>query len=232
MHRCCALLVVLLACAALAPGAVTFHADQVSFDSAAAGLAFYGVDTFEEAYFDANLSVTRPGPIEYGVPNVDYAGRGFPTGLALPGLTIISTASGGNVRAVTPNYYGGSPLTSVGLGAYGYPTGSGRTIASFSGADYFAVSVDVGVQYTSTSQQVDIYVFDTNNVQIGSTTTTGPVAYDLAFLGIVSDTPIGRVEFAGRYDNNELIDNVSLWTPEPSALALMALGGFVFLRRR
>jgi len=217
-----------LACPAWAN--VTFYYnDRPGFDAAVAGMTLVCTETFEEL----------------GIPPGSLVCYPFPPGLQGP-------PGAGNINcpmAVYSSYFDPScDIVGLGAGFIGNPT----TVV---GANYFAASTEydfgaapgpevpegpnyggywaVGFEFFDPIAPgvYPINVFDMNNNLIGTTNVHYPGQF-AAFMGIVVDQtqgPIGRVELAST--GGDLTDNWELYIPEPSALALLALGGLLLRRR-
>jgi hypothetical protein len=85
----------------------------------------------------------------------------------------------------------------------------------------------------SGGDQIQIQIFDTGNVLLGTFFSNGD-QNEQDFFGYVSAVPIGRVNIYGLGNNSEGADNFEVWVPipAPGAAALLGLGGLIAGRRR
>lgn len=155
------------------------------------------------------------------------------TSLTFGDATFISTDGSGLHRTVSGTFGG----TTTRLAAQNY---GGIEIQLGSG--YNALGLDVGELFSGSSTgSFSLYDISDNLIS----TVVMDIGYfgpTPDFIGWTNQTSIGRLEFFATGNNNfETIDNVTLGTtlqtpnpnriPEPSTLALLALGVFGFARK-
>ncbi len=196
-------------------------------------------EDFEDAA--AGPGVTTSNFPVGGLNNATGDGTIFQNGDIVPGVTFDDDAvsAGTPDMAVTANgfLFGGSTIN---FAPAPFTNGLDMT---FSGA-VTAVGMDMfffnGGTNTGT---ITVTAFDANGVAIfGTAPVITTIAGGYTFIGIVTDTPISRVNLTGTGlapffgTGAEIIDNL-VFNPEPSSWALMLLGlagmgGFVRRRRR
>ena len=218
----------IVALAATAFGDVQIFDNHTDFDNArnAAGCnVLVGIEDFDtELTTTPNTVDCYPFPpgLMQGVPNPP----GAPVGLLQPmdmyssyfdpSCDLVSVGPGliPKVKIVVgPNYFGAR---------------GNADFIDYGG--YCAVGFEVIEPFSTTTGTIDVY--DLSNVLLGSFHVPFPVFP--TFYGVVADgdDTIGRIEFYADNNGAELSDNWELYVPEPSALALLALGGLMLLRRR
>ena len=85
--------------------------------------------------------------------------------------------------------------------------------------------------------QVDVELFDAQDVSLGSDSISLPMAFDTpVFFGFTADAPIARLEIRGNNMGFFSADNVTIGNlaavPEPASLALCGIVSLALLRRR
>jgi hypothetical protein len=221
---------VVFALPASAMADLTWYITQADFETGAAGAGYTlsGVETFEENTAGGLVPVAEP--LAYKTPN----GAEWPTGLdermAVQANTLgadpfePSPHGGADGMFIIPGGSGFGESSDIVLGNY-FPESVDLMFAEYGG--YFAVGFNT-VQIFGDSS-VDLRVYGLDNTLLGQ---AGSLAHinGSYFVGVVSDTPIGRLNI---YNNGaEGADNIQLWTPEPASLLLVLLGGMIGMRRR
>lgn len=180
-------------------GSVQFFADQASFTAAMGVPAHVARESFDNGQPVGPFPTTCAGPFSSTTNNACFL-----PGQIVPGFALTSS-SGGDIVDVPPAFFG--PLQSTRV--VGASTFADATVASFTPSAN-AVSARVFGGINTATYVVDITVYDVGGSAIGSTSVDAGDSRDSSvFLGIVSSTPIGRVEFAGPDDGGELIDDLA-----------------------
>lgn len=179
-------------------GGVQFFSDQAAFTAALGVPAHVSLETFD------NGQPVGPFPTTCGEPFSSTTSNAcFTPGQLIPGFALTST-SGGSLVDVPPSFFGPGQATRV-VGASSF---ADATIATFTPAANAAAAKVYGGINTST-YVVDISAFDPTGNLLGTTTITAGNSRDSSvFVGIVSPTPIGRIEYSGQNAGGELIDNL------------------------
>lgn len=221
-------------------GVMLFN-DQMTFENfnILQGNSLDGIEDFSESNVTSVAQLVSP--LLPGVPNLDpFNNQGFPTGLAQPNISI---ASFDPVAGVHVGFL-------VALGAN--LAGPGLPSSVVVGPDIFDLSTDLlfgpGADHTAIGFQIidlsgagnglaDIQVYDKNGVLMSTILDWPSPSGSMAFFGVWSDEPIGRINVAGQAGGGgtpggELVGNIQMWVPEPASLTLLAFGALVMARRR
>jgi len=207
-------------------GLLDIYIDRGAFESAAAaaGKSLKFIETFEEGNVPAGGIAFLVSPLSPGVPNIDTAGLGFPTGLDATNLEI-RTGSGGPLVALGDNFVGNTS-TVVGANYFTDTTAihllpdAGKTAVGFNVSDPIGGTGDYNVT-----------VHDPNgNLLFAGVVSAG--AQDGSFMGFINPGGIGSIEIGAANDGGELIDNIQVWVPAPGAFALLGIAGLTSRRRR
>jgi len=211
MLRNALLLVAVLAFAGTAFGAVTFYYnDRPGFDAAVAGMTLDSSTDFEELGVPPGSLVCYPVPPGLAPPQITANMRVSST-YPDPSCGLVALGAGfvGNATTVVgPNYF-------AGYGQYQFAEFGGYYAAGFDLMDPIAPG------------HYPVVVYDMGGAEIARTTVNFPMRE--TFMGVVSDQLIGMIELQST--GGDLTDNWELYIPEPSALALLALGGLLLRRR-
>lgn len=179
-------------------GGVQFYSDQASFTAAMGVPAHVAIETFDNGLPAGSFPTTCAGPFSSTTNNAC-----FTPGQIIPGFALTSTTNGDMVD-VPPGFFGpGQPTRVVGASTF-----AEATVATFTpSANAVAATVYGGI--SSDNYTVDIAAFDPSGILLGTTTVvTGTTRDSSVFVGVVSPTPIGRVEYATQNSGGELIDNL------------------------
>jgi hypothetical protein len=239
VHKPLAALVVAAIIADTALGGFIIFTDQAAFEAfnLAHGKTQKITETFEESNVPLNdWNVFLSNPLEGNVPNVDFTGFGFPTGLVLDNLLIQTNSLGTN--ASDPSL--GGTLRAVGLRtdnatavSTGFPTDS--LDLNFTDRSPTGVGFDV-IELISVGGEFHIAVFDKGNAVITEQIVPASPFLDTVFFGIWSDQDIGRINidsvFAGANNSSfESVDNIQMWVPTPGTLVLLVLAALMGTHR-
>lgn len=226
------------ACTA-ASGAPVFYASdnpsivQGPFLNALAtqGFSHIATEDFEEGNIPDFTGIILSDPLVSGIPNVDELGRGFPMGLAAPDLRIQANPLGSGLNMIGEDT-GGS------MSKLASPAGSDPSLdIIFDSQNVFAASIFVQNPFSPGSTRPgDIRVYDTLGNEIGMVTVP-TTERARSFVGVISDVPIGRINvltynlgFEPR--GKEFVDDIAMYTPEPTTISLLAAGALMMMRRR
>lgn len=225
-------------------GGVFFFTNQSAFEqfNISEGKFLKDVETFEESVIGGQGKIPFPAPLQHGVGN-----SAFPNGIdatnliiqdnTLPGPAPMALSPSGNPQALFatgPGFAGGNSVKvgedmGILFGIHvstdliflqngGLKTGVGFNLSRYSGF--------------GGGQGFVISVFDTSNALVGQFNFPEP-AFEPAkdFFGVWAPS-IGRINI---YDHvailPEGIDNIQMWIPEPTSLALL-VPAILLLRRR
>lgn len=181
---------------------MTFYTDREVFEADAPNLP---TEDFESGSTAAMTVVECPDPLTLG-----NEGTCFPPDTLLPGFAVASS-SGRSVVALGAGVVG-QPSTAVAANFFG-----DYTLVNFSSSDVYAVGFDL---FGTDPGPYEVVVNDSNG---GSDS----IFADSGFVGVVSDTPITRIDLLGG-GFGEVIDNLSFGTPiPPMPCALEGLGAAV-----
>ncbi len=202
-------------------GTITTYSDRTAFEAMYPGLAS---ETFDAALPGPGSVTGCPAPFSSTTDNACFA-----PGALIPGFRVeddpLNDAGGGST----------SGLVVVGTGFSGNssPTVAANTFVDsfnvfFDDPNVTAVGLDV-VTYT-TENTVDVQVFDTSDVLLGSTTVAA--TFDGTFLGIFATAPIGRINIFDSNGGAEGLDELSFGASAPTLIltdgdALLDQLGFV-----
>jgi len=206
------LALVILAIPASTMAALTWYTSKPAWDAArAAGgwTTLYGSENYEECTLGPGAVIAVNDPLTFGVPNVN-----FPLGL-----------TGLNNLSVQSNTLAGNP-------AQPSPRGLNTFVDSID--HIFAKPTVNALGFYTTSflggNSVDVRAYDAAQVLLGQTARPAdPTGAN--FLGVISDTPIGRLNVFDTGNGAEGIDNIDVYVPEPATLAMLSLA-LLALRRR
>lgn len=178
-----------------------------------------GIEDYEENTLPPSSVIAIPAPLESGVPNVN-----FPNGLTGLANMSLTTSTGRPLALLTTGFLG---ITSDMIGANFF---ADFTIVSFTDDDKTGVGLDVGNVIGDPTGRIRVFSVGGASLFDGAWPFPGPPG--MAFFGIWSSDPIGRIEVEGDNGAGEMTDNIETWIPEPASLSLLALGGLALLRRR
>jgi hypothetical protein len=243
-----------LATMALTPFAhagITFYTSQATFNTAASAYTFLGLENWN--------SGVGAGVISFNDSLLPGVGNGpMPVGTnAAMGMTVQSNRLGDAPTTLNP--FGASGLA---FGAAGSAGASGnlqptkQVSANNSGNSFdmlFTVvggstpkAIDLTPMYyrvlgTGNSATLNVRVYDTSNLLIGTATVTNVAdVLENAYLGleVTGATTIGRVNVAVSGNTTDVsgADNIRLFgsnpVPEPATFAVLGLGALALIRRR
>lgn len=219
-----------------ADASLTWYATQGGFESIMAGNGniWTATETFEEGTVAPGDWFQFNTPLQHGV-----AAGPYPTGITALNLKVQANSLAGNPTVPSPgmlgalNGYDGSVSDVVVADQYNHSFDM-----IFNGNSTHGVGFNVVSLYShSSSGTVQIRVYDTNNVLVGSSNSPAN-SPGTNFVGIWSDDPIGRINIWDPVTSPagfgyEGADNIQMWTtPEPGTLSLMAVGIFALTVRR
>ena len=230
MKRTIALFLV-IAIPAAASADFGWYTNNTSFGNAAAnaGYLLWGTETFEE-----NLATeygTMPDPLDYGVPSAPL----WPNGLEEK-MTLQANTLGGYPSQPSPRG------TDEALFVVPFGTGMGETSdlvfnnvfndsldLVFTGyGGYYAVGFAPSVIFGLNPVTVRVYGMD--QTLLGETTAATNIDGS-AFIGVVSDVLIGRINVNSPSNGSECADSIQLWVPEPASLLLLGFSALLLRRR-
>ncbi len=201
--------------ATMAGAATTIYGDQASFDANVLGSQVWSEDF--EAYTP-----------EFGFQNLPSPVAGLGDG------SVSMSGTDGAVAVVKGNYYFAN-ITSTVMGVIEFRT---ATLTFDNGVD--SVGMEMWGTSTFTASYFDEIQYTVYDMG-GGVLSSGSIAGDGgagAYLGVVSDTLIGSIEFAGTQFDGALssaiyADNVRGFViPAPGAGALLGVAGLAACRRR
>ena len=191
-------------------GGVQFYSNQSAFTAAMGVPAHVSIETFDNGLPVGPFPTTCAGPFSSSTNNACCT-----SGQIVPGFAFSSTTNSDMVD-VPPGFFGLGQQTRVVAAS----TFAEATVATLTpAANAVAATVYGGI--SSDNYTVDISVFDTSGNLLGTTTvttgTTGTTSDSSVFAGVVSPSPIVRVEYATQHSGGELIDNLQFRAAGPAA---------------
>jgi len=176
-------------------GALQVFADQASFDAAVGDAGALASESF-----DGGLAVAGAGALCDEPVNASSDDLCFAPGDLIDGFAITSSTGGGAI-ALGSNFLGTGQTSPV-VGALDLQA---STIVTFS-TPVAAVSADF---YDGLSAgEITIEAFDAVDASLGTASATPASTDTSVFLGLISATPIARIEIAAANDGLDLIDNL------------------------
>lgn len=170
--------------------ALTFYSDRATFQAAAPALPFF--EDFEEGNVASGQVANCADPVDSSSSDTCFS-----PGDIEPGMAVISS-SGGGMALLGANVLS-NPSKVIGANFF-----SDTTSVTFSNGER-AVGMDVYVNLAS--EVLNVNIFTTGDVLIGSTTVA--TSGSGAFFGVISDTDlITRIEIVSPSSAGELLDDV------------------------
>lgn len=255
----CAVVVVILSAVSPLSSALVIYSAQSSFNTQVAtdGLSLVGTEDFESSTLADNMTSLISDPLMPGVANGPFTSGA----LASPGIRIqsntnidggasLSVRGGNSLFTNSDGYRGGTSDivgTAVGTDSLDIlmPFGLGAGVRAVSLHPLFVGFIN-GIGFPTLNTSLDIKVFDTTNLLIGSFQFTTNNT-NTNFLGLVTTggENIGRINidnFTFDDDMSLAVDNISVFTtssvppvvmPEPGFMLLTALlAMFICLRNK
>jgi hypothetical protein len=180
---------------AVGGGVFQIFTDQATFDAGVGDPAALVVETFDGGATPDGVIYDCEEPVS-SVSDDDS----FDPGQLVAGFAITSSAGSGIVTIGAGRYGAGQTSTIIGAQAF-----ADATIVTFEPP---ANAVSMDLYDVRDAYEISIEAFDKNGVSLGTAAATPP-AIDLpAFIGMISVTPIARVEVAAANGSSELIDNL------------------------
>jgi len=221
---------------------ITFHEFNI-----AEGKILKGIETFEESNINPGGKQILPAPFCPGVPNVDpTTGYGFPDGLVEDNICVVDNITPGPSPATVNPSNAAQALYVIGPGFIG---SNSKKV----GEDLFLFGIQASIDLIFNPEDNHtgvgfwlsrfdgfpnagwtITTYDKNDNILGVATIPGPGAVEPSkqFFGVWVDPSIGRINIWDPEIAPDAIDDIEMWTPEPSSLALLPLGALALLRRR
>ena len=221
--------------ASVATADITWYDDQGAFEAAAAaaGLAFFELEDFEESTMGPNSVLGIDDPLAPGLARPNY-----PNGLTgVSDMLVQSNTLGGAPAVPSPQGVTGIAIASVGfLGCTSDVALSNTFVNSLDmdfddGAEKWAVGFNTLDNLGGNS--VEVRAYGAGEVFLGMTTSPANPGGSF-FLGVIAadaGQKIGRINVFSPGNGAEGGDNIQTWVPEPASLALLALGGLLIRRR-
>jgi len=226
------LALVILAIPASTMAAINWYTSKPAWDAARAAGGYtvlWGSENYEESTVPPGGGFAVNDPLQTGVPNPPY----FPVGLVgHPDLTVQSNL---DPAGIAPNPRGAGALAAFAVGGGGF-------ISDVVISNYFVDSHDVLWLSTVNAAGFNpmrfsapgvgtVKAFGAGNVLLGTTTNVAMNPGATAFLGVISDVPIARLNLYATDGGAEGVDNMDTYVPEPATLAMLSLA-LLALRRR
>jgi PEP-CTERM motif len=239
-------IIVVACCGAAARADIQYFTDQGAFAQFNQGIgkSLKGIENFEESLAGPGEKHPFPNSLQNGVPRPT-----FPNGIDATNLIIQTNITLGpcpplpnpsaSDRALWVNGAGflGSNSIKVGTDEFLYGMFSSIDLI-FTSHDKTAVGVDVSTYpgFNSGHTGFTMCIYDPFENVLGTYVIAGPTPTEPGkdFFGVWSSVPIGRINIWGSFDIPQpfAVDNIEMWVPEPSTLALLGVAGFALLRRR
>jgi hypothetical protein len=233
-------------CAGSAPGQTTFFTEQFNFETAAqqAGKAMKGIETFEESTAPVQSKTFFPNPLQNGVPQPHFPLGIDETNLIIqtnitpsPAPLLPNPSTNPNALWVNGTGFIGSNSIKVGTDEFLNSLFSSIDII-FPAADKTAVGLDASVfsGFAAGHSGFTLSAFDSSNNLLGLFfVPPGLPEPNKSFMGVLSTTPIGRVNVWGHFSVPQpfAVDDIQMWVvPAPGSIGLALTLGCVASRRR